>query len=314
MFGHSAWMLRHGCFIDTGDLQSGLGDVADSQADGEGEDSLENDPEGEPGESSDDPNQKRTSKQPPEVDAAFAEARRARKEAEELRAENAKIKGVYVKYGLHTADDIVAAVTLQEQKLASANQDEDAKFASYLASEKQKLKAANWDDLAVETHMTALKADYRAYKAERRLAQSEEVRRVEKEQEKKQQQVDKGFSGWYDQFKDLRKEYPDLLPKKASNFNDVIATYPKVIECMTKENLSFKHAFKEVFEDEIADRRVQRKNQKTQDNDSRSTTSGKDKGSATGGTHGLTDQQQKLAKAGGMTNKEYAALLKHVKK
>lgn len=48
-------------------------------------------------------------------------------------------------------------------------------------------------------------------------------------------------------------------------------------------------------------------------NVNRSTSSGKGGGSLDAGTHGLSDHQQKLAKQNGMTYKEYAELLSHVK-
>lgn len=53
---------------------------------------------------------------------------------------------------------------------------------------------------------------------------------------------------------------------------------------------------------------------KLQANVDRSTASGKEKGGAEGGTYGLTPRQQQLAKDGGMSFKEYAEILKYVKK
>jgi uncharacterized tellurite resistance protein B-like protein len=53
---------------------------------------------------------------------------------------------------------------------------------------------------------------------------------------------------------------------------------------------------------------------KIQANVDRSTSSGKGKGDPTGGTFGLTLNQQQLADDNGMTYKEYADSLKHVKK
>jgi hypothetical protein len=53
---------------------------------------------------------------------------------------------------------------------------------------------------------------------------------------------------------------------------------------------------------------------KLQSNVDRSTSSGRQKGDASGGTYGLTPRQQELAKDGGMSFKEYAEILKHVKK
>ena len=53
---------------------------------------------------------------------------------------------------------------------------------------------------------------------------------------------------------------------------------------------------------------------KLQSNVERTTSSGRQKGNAEGGTYGLTPRQQELAKDGDMTNKEYADLLKNIKK
>lgn len=52
--------------------------------------------------------------------------------------------------------------------------------------------------------------------------------------------------------------------------------------------------------------------EKIKANAERSTFSGKAKQEPSGGTHGLTERQQELAKGNGMTNKEYADLLKQV--
>lgn len=53
---------------------------------------------------------------------------------------------------------------------------------------------------------------------------------------------------------------------------------------------------------------------KIKSNIDRSTSSGRDRGDSSGGTYGLTAKQQELAKEGGMTNKEYADFLKHIKR
>lgn len=54
--------------------------------------------------------------------------------------------------------------------------------------------------------------------------------------------------------------------------------------------------------------------EKIKANDDRSTFSGKAKADPAGGTYGLSDYQQKLAKENGMTNKEFAELRNQVKK
>jgi hypothetical protein len=304
-------MAKKGCYID-GDPHTGAGgSVADSQ-DTDDKNPSGDDREGEPGDKdSDDPDQRRTSKQAPEVDAAYAEARRAREAAEKAQREA----------DVYKAQLAAKTAAEMQQKEAATNQNEDANFEASLRQEVAHLRAEGLHESVIEARVDALQAKYDNYKIRRELAQEKEQRKREKTQEQMERQREaqqrsneKVYGHWFDQFKDLRKDYPDLLGKKATTFDEVAQAYPKVIECMIKENLDFKRAFKEIYEDEVAERRYKRKQEKDRDNADRSTSSGKERGDVAGGTHGLTERQQKLAKDGGMTNKEYAGLLKHVKK
>lgn len=308
-FGHRAFMMK-GCYID-GDPQNGAGGgIADPEDTGDS--GLSTDSEGQPdGNDSDDPDQKRTSKQPPEVDAAYAEARRAREEAARAKKEAEDLKRV------------IAARAAEEarQKELSSEKDEDARFEAQLQQTVAAMREQGLHEGVIEARVEAMLARYEAAKLRKEAAREKESlkrerekERLEKQEEAKRRANEKAFGFWHDQFKELRRDYPDLLPKKAANFEEVVAAYPKIIEHMIKEDLNFKRAFKELYEDEVAERRYKRKKEKENDNADRSTSSGKEKGDPAGGTYGLNDKQQALAKEGGMTNKEYAALLKQIKK
>jgi hypothetical protein len=128
MFGHSAWMhrMKKGCFVDDEGLSGGNGGPADHQdQDIDKDDQKKDEPEGEPGPDkdddpgdSDDPGQKkRTSKQTPEQDAAFAKLRREAEEAKQKLARlDAWVSENFGHYGLRTWKDYQAAVQAQKEQ------------------------------------------------------------------------------------------------------------------------------------------------------------------------------------------------------
>ena len=328
MFGHSAMMFQHGCYID-GDPVNGVGgDPADPNGNPNDIGDQQDDPEGEPdpeGAADDPDQQKRTSKQDPKVDAAYAEARRAKQETEALRAQLAdyhELEKEYEEFGLKGPKAIAEAVKAEKRRVSQTNATEEASFSSWVKGEVSRLRAAGYDELAIEAYVDGKEAKYEAYKLKRDSIQEKEQRKrerelekQEREQEKQGKAIEKTKQMVLDEFKELRKEYPDLLPAGVKNFDDLVEKCDKkVIDKMFNERLTFESAFKLVNLKKIAKREAEKDDEKEKSNAERSTSSGREKGDASGGTYGLTPRQQGLAKEGGMSNKEYASLIKHVKK
>ncbi|MHB8916541.1 MAG: hypothetical protein ACYC4H_00825 [Desulfocucumaceae bacterium] len=326
LFGHSAMMMRHGCYIDDAGLAGGKGGPADHQDTDIDKDDQNDDAGGETGGDADDPDQqKRKSKQDPKVDAAFAEARRAKEEADRLKAQLAdyqELEKEYEEYGLRGPKAIAEAVRAEKSKNAQANANEDAQFEAWLVQEVNKHRVSGESDLAIDAFVRGCKADYRAYKLERKQAQDEAQRKKEKELEKQEREKEKQSKAAekvvgmvMDQYKDLRKEFPDLVPAGCKNFNELMDKVdPAIRDKMLQSGLTLEDAFHIVNRRKIAKRLAAMDDEKEKDNADRSTSSGREKGDASGGTYGLTPRQQALAKEGGMSNKEYASLIKHVKK
>ena len=330
MFGHSAMMYRHAFYAPDGTGGGNAqGEFTDPGDVGGGEGGQLDDPEGQPGgEDGDDPGQRRTSKQPPELDAAFAEARRAKQRAEQLERELAelqqkheKIMTPYKKYGLHTEDDIVNTIAAEEQRRMYDNSRIVNEQQAALQQEVSRLQQMGYDEVIIATRVDAMQARFDAINERREREQERERRRQERELEQAQRQeqaqaerVKQYHDHWYSQYKELRKDFPDLLPAKAGNFLEVAQAMPDVVKLMASDNLDFRRAFKDIHEDAYAERRYKKKLERDAANDERSTSSGRGGGDYSGASYGLTAQQQQLAKEGGISYKEYAALLKHVKK
>ena len=324
MFGHSTMMYRHGCYIDTGDTVNGAkGTVADPS--GTSTD-IDNDPEGEPdpdnGDADDPDQQKRTSKQDPKVDAAFAEARRAKEESDRLRAQLAdyqELEKEYAEYNLRGPKAIAEAVRAEKQRMSQANANEAAQFAAWIKGEVTRLRAAGYDELQIEAYVDGKEAKYEAYQLRRETAQEHEQRKREKElekqaraQEKQEKATEMAVNAVMGEYRDLRKEYPDLLPANCRTFESLMEQIDPKVRDKMMQGLTLEDAFKIVNLRKIAKREAEKSDEKDRDNADRATASGRDKGSADGGTYGLTAGQQTLAKKGGMTNKEYATLLKDI--
>lgn len=319
MFGHSAMMFKKGCYIDTGDIVNGAGGgFADpgSKPDTGNQDEPEGEPAPDDGDV-DDPDQRRTSKQPPEVDSAFAEMRRAKEEAERLRqqlAEYQELEKEYEEYGLKGAKSITEAVRQEKAKRAAANQNEDANFTSWLNTETRKHREAGYDELQIQTWADAQQAKYDNYKIKRELEQERSLRAKEQDERRQAEAVEQGKKVIMDAYRELRKEYPDLLPASAKSADDLVSQLdPKIVDKMVR-GIPLEDAFHTVNLKKIARRLVEKNDEKDKDNNDRATFSGRGGGDSSGGTYGLTPRQQALAKENGMTNKQYAGLLKNIKK
>lgn len=120
-----------------------------------------------------------------------------------------------------------------------------------------------------------------------------------------EEQKQKADESWNKQVKDFEEKYENISVEK-------LAQDQKFIKFAKGKGLPLV----ELYEDYIEFLGDSEKEftAKIQSNIDRSTSSGKQKGDALGGTYGLNDKQQALAKENGMTNKEYAEGLQLIKK
>lgn len=140
-----------------------------------------------------------------------------------------------------------------------------------------------------------------------RLKKAEELLEKIQEKEQKQQQEmenkQKVDEAWNQQTALFQEKYPDVdMPKLAEN--------ERFMKFLRSSTLPFVEAYEDYID--LVGGAEKAAVEKIKANDDRSTFSGKAKAEPSGGTHGLTDNQQSLAKKNGMTNKEYADLYKQI--
>lgn len=146
------------------------------------------------------------------------------------------------------------------------------------------------------------------------LAEIKELKKkldtIEKEKTDRQKEIDQrnqADNQWNEWVNELSSKHPTVdLDKLESN--------TKFIAYLKRSNpaLSLTERYETFIE--LVGSTEKEAMAKVTANIDRSTSSGRSKGSADGGTHGLSDYQQTLAKQNGMSNKDYAELLGHVRK
>jgi hypothetical protein len=220
MFGFKAMMHRHGCFVDTGDFQSGgMGDVATSEDAGSDENEGESlddtaDESGE-GDSLDaEPvDQQKKGKQGKETDAAFAKLRREADEAKRALAEKDKeIADMFgASHGIYTWDaykQALKATHAQEQTQRQQAQIQQAQ-REYTNKFKQ-LEAQGYDPVFLQTLDQAFSQHPRLQHLEQmntKLQQALDGMIRTTAQERQQQ---KALGDVDNYFKELKEEYPEF--------------------------------------------------------------------------------------------------------
>jgi len=227
MFGHNSWLMKHGCFIDTGDLSSGTGEVADSEDSDVGEstsvdldeiDETEDtgDESGEAesdGPDADAVDQQTKNKQTPEADAAFAKLRR---EAEDAKKELSRLdtwvsEKFGQSHGLHTWEAYQKAIdtTHQAAQTNAQRQQMQAAQAEYANKFKQ-LEAQGYDPTFLSTLDQAFSQHPKLKQLEQINGQLQNALNgiiKTSAQEKQQQQA---MTMVNDQFTELNGEYPEF--------------------------------------------------------------------------------------------------------
>jgi len=217
MFGHKAMMFR-GCYESTGDLTNNggvTGDFAASQTnDDTGTDDNAGDDTGGETEvdddsaSADDATQQkdddeRTSKQPPEVDAAFAKLRREAEEAKrQLQQRDRWVADQFGKtHGIYTWEQYQQAVQQQQQQ----------QQVQVYNQARQELADQGYDVDAISRIMEMNPA------FQNMRQQNEILQRQLQEQQLNQRLLA--------EYGELQKEYPDMVKKPDDISNDVWAKF-----------------------------------------------------------------------------------------
>lgn len=168
----------------------------------------------------------------------------------------------------------------------------------------ERRKAAELRDLEEEADKTGtspeLLAEIKAVKQE--LA---EIKKKEEKQQKEIEEKQKADESFKEQIKEFNEKHPDIDVDKLSDNKKFINFVQKA-----KPGLSLVELY-DTYIDLVGDAEAAAI-EKIKANADRSTFSGKSKADPTGGTYGLSEYQQGLAKSNGMTNKEYADLLKDI--
>lgn len=120
-----------------------------------------------------------------------------------------------------------------------------------------------------------------------------------------EEQKQKADEAWNKQVKNFEEKYENISVEK-------LAQDQKFIKFAKGKGLPLVELYEDYLE--FLGDSEKEFTAKIQSNIDRSTSSGKQKGDALGGTYGLNDKQQALAKENSMTNKEYAEGLQLIKK
>lgn len=136
-------------------------------------------------------------------------------------------------------------------------------------------------------------------------ADMETLKQKEQQQQKEMETKQKAEEAWNVQVQEFQTKHADVDVEK-------LAKNEKFIKFLSKSNPTI--PLVDVYETyiEIIGDAEAATIDKIKSNADRSTFSGKSKADPTGGTHGLNDNQQALAKQNGMSYKEYAELLKDI--
>lgn len=280
MFGHATWMqkMTRGCFIETGDLSSGTGSVADSQGDSgstenNGTEDGQQDTGGETGTGEGEADnagqqQQRTSKQSPETDAAFAKMRREADEAKrELQRRDAWVAQTFGNsHGITTWAQYEVAVAQSVQHEAQRKQDEVHQRAVQQFNQKVKeAEAAGWD---VKPFLEMLQNDPEKIQLKQALAQLQ-TNISRQEQQRRQEQQQQAFinrinrdHAW------LKSKYGDMVPE----LDKLQEIDPETIRLMQgnpetgEPGLPLKSAWLEANVDKITDRTKRATKQQTLNN------------------------------------------------
>lgn len=200
--------------------------------------------------------EERTSKQPPEVDAAFARARKAEEKAAQLEKEIMEHKEWQKKQFGH--DDLAKhreETEKQTQEQFRANLTEQ--WNTHLETAKQ-MEEAGYDERIVAQYLEAQKASLQAQ--EKSSALEQRLNQIEANQERKQREQERleqeksaneGKQILLDQHKALKSKYGDLVPD-ATDFDSLIQNLGQEMVGLISNNLTMEQAFKLVNFEKIA--------------------------------------------------------------
>lgn len=134
-----------------------------------------------------------------------------------------------------------------------------------------------------------------------------EIKQDKQKQQKELEEKQKAEESFQEQIKSFNEKYPDIDVNKLNDNKRFIAFIED-----SRPGLSLLQLYDKFID--LVGGAEKAAIEKMKSNDDRSTFSGKGKSDPSGGTYGLSEHQQRLAKENGMTYKEYSELLTHVRK
>lgn len=132
-----------------------------------------------------------------------------------------------------------------------------------------------------------------------------EIKQDKQKAQKEQESRRKAEEAWTEQVTTFQEKHPEIDVDKLGK-NEKFLSFMK----KSNPNLSLVDIYETYID--LVGSAEKAAIDKIIANDERTTSSGKAKGDPTGGTHGLNDQQQKLARENGMSFKEYSERLKDI--
>lgn len=190
------------------------------------------------------PEDKRTSKQDPAIDAVHARARRAEENAARLEKE------------LNSHREAARQET-EKQAQAQVQAKLNEQWATHIETARQ-MREAQYDERVVEQYLEAQKASLQAQeksiKLEQRLNQIEANHQhqvKEQERQAKERNINEGRGILEREHKDLKAKYGDLVPD-ANGFDEIFRSLDAKTVDLLQKGLSMEDAFRLVNHEKIA--------------------------------------------------------------
>lgn len=186
-----------------------------------------------------------------EKDSAYAEARRAKEEAEMLRRRlqnyESKVRQYFGDRGINNLDGYFEAVENTVRSQGDFIQQERQKLEQQISDTAYQMQQQGYDDMVINMWVDnqRIKFDNWAMKQER-----EQEKKLSQQIQSQQQyltQLNKDFEA-------MKKKYPGVVKGKGEDLSNFLANSPDLYQYMINNpGITFKAAFLELYEDQILD-------------------------------------------------------------
>ena len=203
--------------------------------------------------------------------AKWAEMRRKAEQADKLEAELARRdQEIAKRFGdknINTFDEMVKGWdNAQRQQAQAQSQDQVTAFFQQRYQQRVDALVADGYDEGLADQLARMQTDQEYFQWERqneRTTQQQQAQQQAQETQRKQNE-DAVMKLTMEQYGELKKDYPDLLPADCQDFHSLVEQLnPKVVEKMANDRMMLSDAFKLVNLDEIVSRASKRGAQQT---------------------------------------------------